>query len=136
MSLDTLLEQIKTTLAAAQPLRVVTRSLKDFGDRAEADLVKGIYTVISDGEGDYDNLPHEEAMFGTLKIVLVGQILVGEDTESVVVETAELAMVEEIKSFVRALPVGIDGLQMKKFFQSKQLEHPYGWVSIEMEMMS
>lgn len=136
MSLDTLLEQIKTTLAAAQPLRVVTRSLKDFADRPEADLVKGIYTIVSQGESGYNNLPHREAMYGKLNIVLVGQILVGEDSEPITVETAELAMVEEIKGFVRALPAGIDSLAMQACRQSGQIEHPYGWVSIDMEMMT
>ncbi|MBU1692296.1 MAG: hypothetical protein KJ958_05515 [Gammaproteobacteria bacterium] len=136
MSLNTLLEQIKTTLAAAQPLRVVTRSLKDFGDRPEADLVKGIFTLVSQGEGGYNNLPGREAMFGKSNTVLVGQIMVSEDSEPVAIESAELAMVEEIKGFVRALPAGIDSLQMKGFRQSGQLEHPYGWVSIDMEMMT
>lgn len=136
MSLDAKLGQIKTSLAAAFPLRVVTRSLKDFGDRPEADLAKGIYTILSQGEGGYNNLPGREAMYGKPRIVLLGQIMVGEDSEPEAVEAAELAMTEEIKAFVRALPAGIDSLQMKGFRQSSQLEHPYGWVSIDMEMMA
>lgn len=136
MSLKALVDQIRSSLAATYPLRVVTRSMQDFGDRNETDLAKGIYTLVSQGEGGYANLPHREAMNGRLKLVMVGQILLAEGAAPSAVEDAEFAMVEEIKGFVRALPVGIDSLLMKGYRQSGQLEAPYGWIAIDMEIMT
>lgn len=128
---------IKSTLAAAYPTRTVTRSMKDFADRKKEELRAGVYTVISMNEGSYQNLPDRAAMDGKHRILLVGQIEVDEktspDPESI--EEAEFAMVEEIKAFVRALPVGLCGLEMRGFSQSGQLEYPYGWISVNLEVI-
>lgn len=127
---------LKTALAATLPSRVVTRDLKDFSDRASADLIKGVFTLISIGESGYRNYNGREAMDGRHRILLIGQIVLGEDDAPSKVEDAELAMVEDIKGFVRALPVGLCSLVMTGFRQSGQLEAPYGWVSIDIEEAS
>lgn len=128
---------IKSTLASMYPARTVTRSLKDFADRKKEELRAGVYTVISMNEGSYQNLPARMAMDGKHRILLVGQIEVDEkmnpDPESI--EEAEFAMVEEIKAFARTLPVGLCGLEMRGFSQSGQIEYPYGWISVNLEVI-
>jgi N-methylhydantoinase B/oxoprolinase/acetone carboxylase alpha subunit len=126
---------LKTALATAMPTRVVTRDMKDFGDRAKADIAVGVFTLISAGEGGYRNYNGREAMDGKHRILLVGQIELAESALPSAVEDAEFAMIEEVKGFVRALPVGLCSLSMTGFRQSGQLDAPYGWVSIDMEIV-
>lgn len=128
-------EQIKTALALAFPARIVTRSFMNPSDRPDSELLFGVYTVISQAEGGYNNLPGREAMYGRIELLIVGQTKVGEGDSSVEIEDAEFQMVDEIKGFLRALPVGIDSLLLKKFRQSGQVDHPYGWVVFQLEML-
>ena len=133
--ISTRMELIKTLLAAALPLRIVTRDLLDFGQRTNAELTAGIYTLVSNGEGGYENLNGREAMDGTQRILLVGQVQLGEDVAPSAIEDAELAMVDEIKTFLRARPSTIVQLYMTGFRQSQQMDAPFGWVSIDLEFI-
>lgn len=127
---------IKATLAAQYPARVVTRSLLDFDMRDKAQLVSGIYTVTSLGESDYANYAGRAAMDGTHQMLLVGQFVLGEKALAEEIEDAEFVMAEEIKDFMRALPMGLCGLAMTGFRQSGQLERPYGWIAVDLEEMT
>lgn len=129
------LDLLRTSLETALPGRIVTRSFEDAADLKDADLERGIVTIATQGEGGYNNLPGREAMYGTLDLVLVGRLKVKETDSGEALENAEFILVEEIKAFVRALPAGIDSLEIKRYRQSGQIERPYGWVLIEMEMM-
>lgn len=131
--ISTRMELIKTLLAAALTARIVTRDLLDFAQRKDADLLAGIYTLVSNGEGGYQNLNGREAMDGTQRILLVGQIRLDEDAVPSAIENAELAMVDEIKAFLRARPAQIIQLYMTGFRQSQQMDAPYGWVSVDLE---
>lgn len=125
---------IVSTLAALYPARVVTRDLKDFAERKKTDLDAGVYTVLSLGESGYANYRGREGMDGTVKILLVGQIRLSENAAPHAVEDAEGAMADEIKGLVRALPPALCSLEMKGFRQSGQVEHPYGWIAVDLEM--
>lgn len=127
---------ILAELGTRYPARIVSRSLKDFADQKEADLLAGIYTLISLGEGGYANYNGREAEDGKQRMKLVGQILLSEDADSSAIEDAEFAMVEEIKVFVRDLPAALCTLVMKGYSQSGQLEAPYGWISIDLEYLT
>lgn len=127
------MDLIVSSFAAAWPLRKVTREYKDRGLLPAADLAAGTYAVMSRGESGYANLPSRKAMDGTQEILVAGQIQVAESATGKDIEDAEFAMVEEWKSFVRALPAGMCRLEMTRFAQSAQMEHPYGWVTIELE---
>jgi hypothetical protein len=129
------MELIQTTLAAAFPLRVVTRDLLDFSQREHTDLEKGIWTLVSSGERGYKNYSGREGMDGVQPIMLVGQFVKPEETLGSVIEDAELDMVDEIKTFLRARPAQIIQLYMTGFRQSRQLDAPYGWVSIDLEFL-
>lgn len=125
---------IASTLEARFPLRVVTRSLKDFTQRQPAELKRGIYTVISQGEGGYQNYLSRAAMDGQQKMILVGQIQLGEKDDPSTIEDAEFEMIEEIKDFCRHLPAQLACLSMTGYQQSGQVEAPYGWIAVDLEM--
>lgn len=126
---------IKTTLAAALSARIVTRDMMDFSGRKHSDLQAGIYTLVSSGESGYQNLLSRKAMDGGQKILLVGQFVLAEDATTSAIEEAEFVMVDEIKGFLRALPAALCQLQMTDFRQSGQMEHPRGWVAIDLEFI-
>lgn len=125
---------VKSTLAARVPARVVTRSMQDFTARKRADLLAGVYTIISAGEFGYANYNGREAMDGKHRLLLVGQIELAETAEEEAIEDAEFAMADEVKALVRNLPVGLCSLVMTGFRQSQQLEAPYGWIAVDLEM--
>jgi hypothetical protein len=125
---------VRDQLAAVAPARVVTRSYTDFARRPDEDLVAGVFTVISRGEGSYDNVPGRAAGNGTQRILIVGQVRVGEDEPGAAVEDAEFGLVADLKALARSdLPEIISGLALLDFEQSRQLEQPYGWVAAELE---
>ncbi len=127
---------LKTTLAAAYPARTVTRDLLDFSDRPEAELKAGVYALLAGPEDGFPNYRGRESNFGTLRPVIVGQIQVEESAAPSALEDAESDMIDEIKAFTRTvLPSGIDSLLLERYRRSEQLEHPYGWVTFQMEMM-
>lgn len=126
---------ILTALATALPARVTTRDLMDFSQRDATDLAKGIYTLISAGESGYQNLLQRQAMDGQAKMLLVAQIALAESAMPSDTEDAELTMVDEIKTFLRALPPALCRLQVTAFRQSQQLEHPYGWVAFDLQFI-
>ena len=135
MTLNERMTALLAGLAAAMPARVVGRDLKDFGDRPKADIAAGVFTLVSRGEGGFKNYNGREAMDGKHRMLLVGQIELGEDAAPSAVEDAEFAMVEDVKGFMRALPANLCSLTMTGFSQSGQVDAPYGWVAIDMEMM-
>lgn len=124
---------LKAALLAAWPLRVVTREYKDFGNRVDADLLAGIYTLVSAGERDFTNVPGYNAKDGTHEILIHGQLRVAEDVDGVGLEDAEFVMVDEIVALCGALPATLCQLDLVSYAQSQQLEHPYGWVSFALE---
>ena len=129
------LNLIKTTLATALPTRIVTRDLLDFAARNAYELQAGVYTLVSKSEGGYQNLNGRAAMDGAQRMLLVGQFELNKDALPSAVEDAELAMVDEIKAFLRALPPALCRLQMTGYRQSQQMDVPYGWVSIDLEFI-
>ncbi|MDP3425487.1 MAG: hypothetical protein Q8S32_17235 [Burkholderiaceae bacterium] len=134
MTLAARMAALQSALADAMPARVVTRKLQDFADRPKADIAAGVFTLISKGERGYQNYNGREAMDGRHSMLLVGQVELGEDADGEAVEDAEFAMIEEVKGFVRALPASLCSLTMTGFQQSGQLDAPYGWVAITLEM--
>lgn len=130
------MQLIKTTLAARYPARVVTRRLQDFGCRKADELKKGIYTLVSLGEGGYANLRDRPAMDGKHRMLLIGQLQLPEKNDGEAIEDAEFVMVEEVKAFLAALPPALACLEMKSFRQSGQTDHPYAWIACELEIES
>lgn len=60
------MEALRQSLADALPGRVVTRSFKHLPARSDAELLAGVVTVVSLGEGDFATWRGREADLGTL----------------------------------------------------------------------
>lgn len=133
--IDTLLAGIKMGMEAAMPTRIITRSFKPHEQYKPAQLEKGVVTLLSNGEKDYSNVLGRLAEEGTLGLIIIGQIRVKEKAEGIDVEQAELDLVHELKEFCRQPPAGI-AITMLSFSQSGQLECPYGFISVDAEVMT
>ncbi|MBI5920266.1 MAG: hypothetical protein HY847_01305 [Betaproteobacteria bacterium] len=133
--LGTRLEAIKVAMATRYPARVVTRDLKGFAEHKDADLKKGIYSLVSIGEGKFKVAPRISMGWGKHGMLLVGQIRLDEKTKPNPsdVEEAELLMRDEVKAFLENLPLDLATLTCTDWRQSAQSEHPDGWISFDLE---
>jgi len=132
---NAVLEAIKTSLAAALPLRYVQRSLVDPANAPAAKLTAGLICVVSDGGGEFANYRGREGDLGVMHVRLVGFVQVGASTEPVAVETAELALLGDLLGWVSTAAVtGLDVIYPGDWQQSKQLEHPYGWLVLALRV--
>lgn len=128
------LEAIKVSLAAAVPHRIATRSFRDAQARKPDELKKGIYTLISNGEKGYKNFGGRRAKDGTHHMLLIGQCKVDGKADPVEIDIAEGAMAQEVKEWLRDLPMPLACLVATGMHQSAQMDYPYAWVSFDLEM--
>ncbi len=127
--LETRMEAIRTSLAAAVPERIVTRAFKPLQNVPASELQAGQYTIISRGESGYQNLNGREAMDGTHRVLIVGRFQLPEDASGLDIEQTEFEMLDEWKAWLRALPDELCCFVLQEFEQSGQVEQPYGWIA-------
>jgi len=127
-TLPAMVSALLTALGNALPTRIVTRDFAPFEGLAQADLAQGVLMLVADGEAEYSEALGMRARQGTAGFVLVGYLRVEEDCAPSAIEDAELALMEEIKGFVRAGVTGLD-VQLLRMQQSRQQYHPDGWVT-------
>jgi hypothetical protein len=78
-------------------------------------------------ETDYSDQQGMEAKEGTLSVGLVAHLMVRNDADGKTVEAEEIAIIKEIKQFVRTGVPGI-GLELASAVLSGQQATPYGFV--------
>lgn len=136
------LARILNLLSTAYPDRVVTRSYKDFADHKDADLSRGIYTILPRGVEGYDYEASDpsggvdgprQTELGAFVFTIVGQQKLQKGSDGEAIDAAEFAMLHELESFADA---GIDDddlkdLLLRRTVMSQQLEAPYAWVYTE-----
>jgi hypothetical protein len=122
---------IVASLSAALSTRTVKRSLLHYDQHEPGEIEVGVVMVISDGESQYSQNLGMAAKEGKHAQLLICHLKVAEDSSSVAIELAEMALIEEIKSWVRA---GVPGMsfEIESSQHSRQLEHPYGWVVVKL----
>lgn len=126
--MDDRMDAVGTALTAALPARVVKRSLlQHFDAHGRGEIEQGVVMLVSAGEKDYRREPGMVAKEGTHGMVLVGHLKVDENDTPQAVEAAELDLIEEIKTFVRAGVTGMT-LFLDRVEHSRQLDFPYGWI--------
>lgn len=125
-SIKPILDALRDALLACAPSRVVTRKLEGFAERNALELEVGIFTLISQGE------PRIEQGSNILHCLLVGQVLLHEESDGEAIEEAELLMVDDVRRFMD----GVQGCQvrMTSWNQSQQVELPYGWITANLEV--
>lgn len=123
-----ILQTMRDELASLYPGRVVTRTLRDFGQRKREELQRGIYTLVCQGE------PPRQPGTGLdyIDALITGQFKLAESAAGEDVEEAELLMRDELVRWA-------DGCQtaqvlLRGLRQSQQLEAPYGWVAISLRI--
>lgn len=129
---NAVLDAIKTSLAVALPARHVRRSLL-LDPAAEKDTVitAGVICIVTEGGGQFANYRGREAQLGQMNVRLVGFVRVAENTDPVEIERAELALLKDLLGWLEAPSVpGLDVVYPGDWVQSKQLEHPYGWLTL------
>ena len=132
---NAVLDAIQVSLAAALPARFVQRSLVDPANALASQLLAGLICVVSEGGGGFANYRGREGDLGKMDVRLVGFVQVAEGTEAADVERAELALLGELLVWVSTVGVpGLDVVYPGDWTQSKQLEHPYGWLALALEV--
>lgn len=121
-----ILSTFKTALAAAYPLRTVTRSLKDYAERSAGQLKAGVFTIVTVGQ------PGADVYDQMLKFMVVGQVQLAENATGEAIEEIELIMAREVKTLIQRQMRG-PLMRITGIDHSAQLETPYGWVSVAVE---
>lgn len=109
------------------PHRVVTRSFSARDDISDADLKKGTFSLLYQGERNTD-----DDVLVMLQVLVVGQIEIKEQAKPADVEKAELKLLHEFRRFSNSQK-GSE-FHIKNVGTSHQMEHPYGWVMISCEL--
>lgn len=126
--ISVVLSRIRSALALAIPDRIIATDLVDFPQRKVPELEKGIVTVLllAADLHDWD---------GMLNMKLVGQISVPERTSTKHdIETAELEIFQQLRAFIRNPGPGIPRIQAHQVRFSSQMEFPWGWVSMDIDV--
>lgn len=135
--METALEAIKTSMAAALPTRTVQRSLVlDPMNHDPAALARGVVCLVAGGGGRFANYLGREGQLGHLQLGVVAFVKAPEGSAPAAVEQAELALLAEVLGWVRApgLPKPWDSALPGDWRQSRQQEAPYGWFSLEIDV--
>lgn len=133
--ISTLLTAMRAHLRAFLPQRVVSESLIDPANADRQDLLSGVICLVSEGGGNFANYLGREGELGQLRARMVGFVLVEENAPPVDVEAAELALLDDVLRWTRYpnAPAGTTVVPAD-FNQSKQLEHPFGWITLGLEV--
>lgn len=132
---DAVLDALVASLAAALTLRHVQRSLIDPANETPERLQAGVLCLVNEGGGGFANYRGREGDLGHMNVRLVGFVQVAEGTEPADVERAELAVLGDVLTWLSTTAVpGLDVVYPGDWTQSKQLEHPYGWLALALEV--
>lgn len=135
--LSAAMDALATSLAAACPARIVSRDFVPLAQRSAAELEQGVVAVACIGETRFANYRGREAELGTLRVVVVAQVKVQEQSAPSALEDAEFTVAEEIKAWMQQpLAPPLRQCLATGFRQSGQMDHPYGWVAFECEVMT
>lgn len=132
---DAVLNAITASLAQAMPARFVQRSLVDPADVPTEQLLAGLLCVVTESGGNFANYRGREADLGSMAVRLVGFVKVEEGQPAVATESAELALLGDLLTWLNTIGVpGLDVIYPGDWTCSKQLEHPYGWLALALEV--
>lgn len=127
------IDAVVASLAAALPTRKVQSSLDMPESALREDLLAGLLCVVSESGGKFANYRGREGQQGQIKVSVVGYLLVEEGTAKEAIQRAELTLLNELLAWVASpVVVGINTVTPGDWVQSKQLEHPYGWLVLEL----
>lgn len=130
---NAVMDAVVASLTDALPERYVQRSLADWATAPKAQLEAGLVCVVSGGGGGFANYRGREGDLGHMDVYLAGFVKVAESATSADVERAELDLLGDLLTWVNTTGVpGLDVVEPGDWKQSKQLEHPYGWLVLDL----
>lgn len=135
--LDVALDAIRDLMAAALPHRVVQRSLvRDPITHDEDEMLKGVICLVNGGGGRFANYRGREAQLGHASLGVVGFVRVDEALPGEAVEKAELALLQDVLDWLKSpgAPRPFDTAAPGDWRQSRQLEFPFGWIVLEVDV--
>lgn len=131
---DAALDAIAQSLAAALPSRIVGRTLVQPGAVLPEQMMAGVLCLVAQGGGQFANYMGREGDCGRMDARLVGFVQVPESQPAEDVERAELALLVDVLTWINSAPVPGIAVLPTQWTQSQQLEHPYGWVVLTLEI--
>ena len=132
---DAVLNAITASLAQALPARFVQRSLVDPANVPTEQLLAGLLCVVTESGGNFANYRGREADLGSMAVRLVGFVKVEEGQPAVATESAELALLGDLLTWLNTTGVpGLDVIYPGDWTCSNQLEHPYGWLALALQV--
>lgn len=139
MEWDARMVALVAALAAVNVDRIVGRNFQRRSDHNDADLEKGVFTVMSRSASGLHRAMGVASEASRQKVLIVGQIRVpnsgGAEGNGEAVEAAEFAMMADLEALMDSqLAEIISGLEWLGVTQSGQLEAPYGWIAAEFEI--
>ena len=134
MELVTLAASVASALMARYPDRIVTRSLMSFDERSDAELSRGVLTVLTFAADGLAQAAGTGADTGTGHLLITGQLWAGSDATGEDVETHELFLFQEIRDFALhpgagLCPLDLDSVQ---FSGQQNAAEGYGWLRCEL----
>lgn len=125
---------MEASLQALLPERDVQRSLpRDPAAEKVKRLEQGLICLVSGGGGNFANYQNREGELGSMTVKVVGFLKVPDKSEPVAIEQAELALLADLLAWcqeIKAEP--LDDVVPGSWQQSMQLEHPFGWVALDL----
>ena len=132
---DQVLDAIVQSLSAALPARYVQRSLADFASLSVEQRLAGTVCVVTESGGNFANYRGREADLGSMAVRLVGFLEVAESSTPADIERAELNLLGDLLTWLNTTGVpGLDVIYPGDWTCSKQLEHPYGWLALALQV--
>lgn len=125
-------------LKIVAPKRVRTREYQDFAAHKDADLIKGVFTVMPAGVGQYP-YEHRPGDCGQFQILIVAQGRLHETCKGVDIDTAEFTALNQLEALAERefeRPELLAALTLISATQSAQLEKPYWWVMTRWEVFA
>ena len=138
MTYETVMTALTAGLALSAASRKVQRGMVlDPANIKDGDLTKGVLCVVAQGGGNFWNYQGREGDGGDLDVTVVGFVQVLDKAETVVLEQAEFALIEDVLTFCKSIGIAstpIDAVVPIDWRQSGQLEHPFGWVTMKLKV--
>lgn len=117
---------LQAALSARMPGRHVTDVFINHPERKNEELAAGVVTVLLT---DVENTSDWSAK---LRLKIIGQLRVAErDTTGADVQRVELVLWQQLTAALRNLGVDLPSIEPPKAQFSRQLEHPYGWIALD-----
>ena len=138
MDLIDYIERLHASMDSFMDGREVSRELKTMPELEDApyqELAAGRFTILSTGLGETRNIPGNAVSGGTWSITVIGQIKLNEDCTGAEIEDAEFAMFADLEAWLNS-PIDdeINCIEAVRMTQSQQLEKPYGWIAVNLEV--